>query len=329
MNDEVARVLGGDQRAISRTMTSLERRDPAVISAIKLLDHHTGHAYCIGITGPPGVGKSTLVDRLTGHLRKLGLTVGIIAVDPDSPFSGGSILGDRIRMQRHYLDSGVFIRSVSTRGQGGGLPRIVKSLVRVLDAAGKDVILVETVGVGQTELGIMGVADTVVVALMPESGDTIQALKAGVLEIADIFLVNKADREGADRMAAGIRAMLQMAAKPLQWEPPVVLTQADRGEGIEGLWARIEEHRLNLTAPADAGGYRSLLEQRRIDRRRDEFLEALQEELFQRLKARIKREQSLQSYLEDIGTGKLEPYSAAAELLDRPDLLESSFPQNE
>lgn len=329
MNDEVARVLGGDQRAISRTMTSLERRDPAVISAIKLLDHHTGHAYCVGITGPPGVGKSTLVDRLTGHLRKLGLTVGIIAVDPDSPFSGGSILGDRIRMQRHYLDSGVFIRSVSTRGQGGGLPRIVKSLVRVLDAAGKDVILVETVGVGQTELGIMGVADTVVVALMPESGDTIQALKAGVLEIADIFLVNKADREGADRMAAGIRAMLQMAAKPLQWEPPVVLTQADRGEGIESLWARIEEHRLNLTDPANAGEYRSLLEQRRVDRRRGEFLEALQEELFQRLKARIKREQSLQSYLEDIGTGKLEPYSAAAELLDRPDLLESSFPQNE
>ena len=329
MNDEVARVMGGDQRAISRTMTSLERRDPAVISAIKQLDHHTGHAYCIGITGPPGVGKSTLVDRLTGHLRKLGLTVGIIAVDPDSPFSGGSILGDRIRMQRHYLDPDVFIRSVSTRGQGGGLPRIVKSLVRVLDAAGKDVVLVETVGVGQTELGIMGVADTVVVAIMPESGDTIQTLKAGVLEIADIFLVNKADREGADRMAAGIRAMLQTAAKPSQWEPPVVLTQADRGRGIEDLWTKIEEHRLNLTAPASAGGHRSLLEQRRAERRREEFLEALQEELFQRLKGRIKREQSLQSYLEDIGIGKLEPYSAAAELLDRSDLLESTFPENE
>ena len=329
MNDEVARVLGGDQRAISRTMTSLERRDPAVIEAIKQLDHHTGHAYCIGITGPPGVGKSTLVDRLTGRLRKLGLTVGIIAVDPDSPFSGGSILGDRIRMQRHYLDSGVFIRSVSTRGQGGGLPRIVKSMVRVLDAAGKDVVLVETVGVGQTELGIMGVADTVVVALMPESGDTIQALKAGVLEIADIFLVNKADREGADRMAAGIRAMLQTAAEPSEWEPPVVLTQADRGEGIEDLWSKIEEHRLKLTAPSTAEGNRSLLEQRRMDRRREEFLEALQEELFQRLKARIKREQTLQSYLEDIGNGKLEPYSAAAELLNRPDLFESTFPENE
>lgn len=329
MNDEVARVLGGDQRAISRTMTSLERRNPAVISAIQQLDYHTGHAYCIGITGPPGVGKSTLVDRLTGHLRKLGLTVGIIAVDPDSPFSGGSILGDRIRMQRHYLDPGVFIRSVSTRGQGGGLPRIVKSLVRVLDAAGKDVVLVETVGVGQTELGIMGVADTVVVALMPESGDTIQALKAGVLEIADIFLVNKADREGADRMAAGLRAMLQTAAEPSQWEPPVVLTQADRGEGIENLWSKIEEHHLKLTTPVDTGEHVPLLEQRRAERRREEFLEALQEELFQRLKTRIEREQSLQSYLEDIGSGKLEPYSAAAELLNRPDLLESIFPENE
>lgn len=329
MNDEVARVLGGDQRAISRTMTSLERRDPAVISVIKQLDHHTGHAYSIGITGPPGVGKSTLVDRLTGHLRKQGLTVGIIAVDPDSPFSGGSILGDRIRMQRHYLDPGVFIRSVSTRGQGGGLPRIVKSLVRVLDAAGKDVVLVETVGVGQTELGIMGVADTVVVALMPESGDAIQTLKAGVLEIADIFLVNKADREGADRMAAGIRAMLQTAAEAPRWEPPVVLTQADRGKGIEDLWAKIEDHRSQLTAPAGAGEQRSLLEQRRAERRRQEFLEALQEELFQRLRARIEREQSLQSYLEDIGLGKLEPYSAAAELLDLPDLLVTSFPENE
>ncbi len=329
MNDDVARVLGGDQRAISRTMTSLERRDPAVISAIKQLDHHTGHAYTIGLTGPPGSGKSTLVDRLTGHLRKLGLTVGIIAVDPDSPFSGGSILGDRIRMQRHYLDPGVFIRSVSTRGQGGGLPRIVKSLIRVLDAAGKDVVLVETVGVGQTELGIMGVADTVIVVMVPESGDSIQALKAGVLEIADIFLVNKADREGADRMAAGIRAMLQTAVEPQLWEPPVVLTQADRGLGIEDLWSKIEEHRLNITAPASAGEYGSLLEQRRREKRREEFLEALQEELFQRLKAHIKREQILQSYLEDIGNGKLEPYSAAAELLNRPDLLKSTFPKNE
>ena len=329
MIDDVARVLGGDQRAISRMMTSLERRDPAVASVIKDLDGHTGKAYTIGITGPPGVGKSTLVDRITGHLRDLRLSVGIIAVDPDSPFSGGAILGDRIRMQRHYLDSGVFIRSVSTRGQTGGLPRIVKSLVRVLDAAGKDVILVETVGVGQTELGIMDVADTVVVALMPESGDSIQALKAGVLEIADIFLVNKADREGADRMAAAMRAMLQTAVEPLDWEPPVVLTQADQGRGIAELWEKIGEHRSYSTQPAGESGQPTRLQLRRGARRRAEFLEAIQEELNHRLRVRMENDIILQSMLEDIEIGKRDPFSAATELLEDPELLGLALPRDE
>ena len=329
MNDDVARVLGGDQRAISRMMTSLERRDPAVALAMKQLDPHTGRAYTIGITGPPGVGKSTLVDRFTEHLRNLGFSVGIIAVDPDSPFSGGSILGDRIRMQRHFLDSGVFIRSVSTRGQGGGLPRIVKSLVRVLDAAGKDLVLVETVGVGQTELGIMNVADTVIVTLMPESGDSIQTLKAGVLEIADIFLVNKADREGADRMAAAMRAMLQTAGEIPQWEPPVLLTRADRGEGIPELWEQIEEHRAFL-GQADEPGQRggpgpasepegrpTRLDLRRSARRRQEFLESVQEELTHLLQARMDSDPTLQLMLDDVADRKREPYSAAVELLAR------------
>ena len=167
----------------------MERGDPAAAEAMKVVDGHTGRAYTVGITGPPGAGKSTIVDQLTQLVRETGSTVGIIAVDPTSPFSGGAILGDRIRMQRHYLDSGVYIRSVATRGQAGGLPRIVKSIVRAFDAAGTDLILVETVGVGQTELGIISVADTVLVAMNPESGDAIQTLKAGVMEIADIFLV--------------------------------------------------------------------------------------------------------------------------------------------
>ena len=329
MNDDVARVLGGDQRTISRTMTLLERRDPDVAFVISELDRYTGNAFTIGITGPPGVGKSTLVDRMTGHLRNLGLTVGIIAVDPDSPFSGGAILGDRIRMQRHYLDSGVFIRSVSTRGQTGGLPRIVKSLLRVLDAAGKDVILVETVGVGQTELGVMDVADTVLVALMPESGDSIQTLKAGVLEIADIFLVNKSDREGADRMAAAMRAMLHTAVEPSDWEPPVMLTQADRGLGIEELWEKIQEHRNHLTVPPEEGSSITRLEMRRRERRRTEFLEFIQEELTQRLKARIENESTLQLMLEDIATGRREPHSAAAELLQNANTPGLAFLRNE
>ena len=211
MSEIAERLLAGEQRALSRLITLLESGDPSAAEAMKAVDSHTGRAYTVGITGPPGAGKSTIVDQLTQLVRSTGQTVGIIAVDPTSPFSGGAILGDRIRMQRHYLDSGVFIRSVATRGQSGGLPRIVKSMVRALDAAGIDLILVETVGVGQTELGIISVADTVLVALNPESGDTIQTLKAGVMEIADLYLVNKADREGANHMATAITGMLHMA----------------------------------------------------------------------------------------------------------------------
>ena len=321
MNEDVVRVLCGEQRVISRIMTLLERRAPAVSSVMSQLDSHTGRAFTVGITGPPGVGKSTLVDRLTVLLRSQGLTVGIIAVDPDSPFSGGSILGDRIRMQRHYLDAGVFIRSVSTRGQSGGLPRIVKGLVRILDAAGKDVVIVETVGVGQTELGIMGVADTVIVAVMPESGDAIQTLKAGVLEIADIFLVNKADREGADRMAAAMRAMLQIGPSVAEWEPPVVLTQADRDVGIDELWAKVAEHRSFLESSVVPGSSETRLATRRNARRREEFLENLQEELYQRLRARLEDDPTLKSKLADVAEGRLEPYSAAAELLADPESL--------
>ena len=290
-------------------ITLLERGDPAAAEAMKAVDGHTGRAYTVGITGPPGSGKSTIVDQLTQLVRQTGSKVGIIAVDPTSPFTGGALLGDRIRMQRHYLDSGVFIRSVATRGQTGGLPRIVKSMVRALDAAGTDLILVETVGVGQTELGIISVADTVVVTLNPESGDAIQTLKAGVMEIADVYVVNKADRDGANQMAAAITGMLHLAAASPEWSPPVLLTAAHTGQGIEELWTKIEDHREFLTK---GGG----LEDRRGKRRKREFLEAVEEVLAQRLRNKVENDPELNATLEKVAAKETDPYSAALEFLD-------------
>ena len=309
MSEIAERLLAGEQRALSRLITLLERGDPAAAEAMKVVDGHTGRAYTVGITGPPGAGKSTIVDQLTQLVRETGSTVGIIAVDPTSPFSGGAILGDRIRMQRHYLDSGVFIRSVATRGQSGGLPRIVKSMVRALDASGIDLILVETVGVGQTELGIISVADTVLVALNPESGDTIQTLKAGVMEIADLYLVNKADRAGANQMATAITGMLHMAINSPKWSPPVLLTTAHTGQGIDELWNKIEEHRKFLTTSGE-------LNERRSRQRRREFLEAVEEVLAQRLRDRVENDPSLNAILEKIAAKETDPYSAALEFLD-------------
>ena len=317
-NDLAGRVLSGELRALSRTLTLLERGDATAGSVMERLDPHTGRGYTVGLTGPPGVGKSTLVDRLAEHLRGLGLTVGILAVDPTSPFTGGALLGDRIRMQRHYLDDGVFIRSVATRGQSGGLPRIVKSMVRALDAAGKDVILVETVGVGQTELGIMGVADSVVVAMTPESGDSIQTLKAGVMEIADLYVINKADRDGANQMAAAVTAMLQMADLGDGWNPPVLQTQAYANVGVAELWESIGSHRDYQT---DAGQ----LARRRAERRRAEFLETVQEELYRRITARLADDQELTKLLNDIDRKAAEPYAAAMGLLAADGKLSEKF----
>lgn len=316
------RLLNGEQRALSRLISMLERGDPAAAEVMRDIDARTGRAYTLGITGPPGAGKSTIVDQLTRLLREQDQRVGIVAVDPTSPFSGGALLGDRIRMQRHYLDSGVFIRSVATRGQGGGLPRIVKGIARALDAAGCDVVIVETVGVGQTELGIMGVADTVAVALIPEAGDSIQALKAGVMEIADLYVVNKADRDGADQMAASVTAMLQMSLTTPEWVPPVTLTAAHIGRGIEELWSKLQKHRAYLENSGN-------LSKRRGEHRTQEFLEVIEEELVRRLRRLVQTDPALLARLERVSSREAEPYSAALEFLKdsalNPELLTTRF----
>ena len=308
MTELSQRLLAGDRRTLSRTLSRLEAGDPSASAVLQAIDPHTGGAYTVGITGPPGVGKSTIVDRLTQLLRGRGLSVGIIGVDPTSPFTGGAILGDRIRMQRHYLDNGVFIRSVATRGQSGGLPRIVKGMVRLLDAAGTDVVLVETVGVGQSELGIMSVADTVLVVIMPESGDGIQALKAGIMEIADIYLVNKADQNGANQMVAAIKAMLQLTPDRPSWDTPVLLSQARSNEGIEELWAAIQEHRQFLDVS-------SQLAERRSHRRQQEFLETVEEELRRRLKTLVEADPVLITTLQKVADREADPYVSAIDFL--------------
>ena len=307
-------MLADDQRSLSRLLSLLERGDPKAAPVMKEVDSHTGRTYTLGITGPPGAGKSTVVDGLTELIRRRGLAVGVIAVDPSSPFTGGALLGDRIRMQRHYLDPGVFIRSVASRGQTGGIPRIVKSMVRLLDAAGKDVVLVETVGVGQAELAVMEVADTVLLTLVPESGDVIQTLKAGIMEIADIYLVNKADRDGADQLSVAITSMLNMATSQAAWMPPVVKTKAHLGEGIEEVWAKIQEHRDFVTSTFE-------LEHRRGRRRRQEFLETVQEGLNRRLRELAEGDLELLSILESVVRKDVEPYSAAMEFLETRPIL--------
>ena len=271
----------------------------------------------MGITGPPGAGKSTIITRLTEKYRSQGLSVGILAVDPSSPYTGGALLGDRIRMEGHYLDSGVFIRSMSTRGAHGGVPRIVKGVARLLDASGKDLTLVETVGVGQTELDVMEVADTVVVALVPEAGDAIQTLKAGLMEIADVFVVNKADRPGAPQMTANVRSLLTMSISAEGWTPPVVETQAVKSVGIDGLVDAIEKHRAYLS---ESG----LLEERRRRRRSSELTEALRDRLARKAEKQIADSAALRTLVERVEAGELEPYSASLQLLDEIIKFDSS-----
>ncbi len=304
----VDRMLAGDQRSLARLITRVEQDHADVPAIMQRLYSELGRAYCVGITGPPGAGKSTVTDKLTAHVRQLGMTVGIIAVDPTSPFSGGAVLGDRIRMQQHYLDDGVFIRSMATRGRHGGLSHTAKGVIKLLDAFGKDIIIVETVGVGQTELDIVEAADTTVVLLVPEAGDTVQAMKAGLMEIADIVAVNKADRDGADRMLMELRMLAHMNAETDGWEIPVLATQAHVNVGVVELYDAIQQHRTRLQETGQ------LTERRRANRRR-ELLELLQHRLLASVLERMDHDSALHALVDQVQDAAVDPYTAAQQIL--------------
>ncbi|MFL5248200.1 MAG: methylmalonyl Co-A mutase-associated GTPase MeaB [Myxococcales bacterium] len=301
-------VLRGEVRAAARLMRLIDDAQPAAEAELRALFPKTGRAQLVGITGNPGAGKSTLVDRLIAHLRSLNKTVGVLAVDPTSPFTGGAILGDRIRMQDHALDTGVFIRSLATRGQLGGLSRATSDCARVLDAMGKDVILIETVGVGQDEVEICRLAHTTVVVVVPGLGDDIQAIKAGILEVADLFVVNKADREGADRTVRDLRSMLELAqSKKGDFEVQIVKCVASRDEGVKEVWGAIETHHRHLQ---QGGG---LLERETL-RARTELLEILRERLLREAVARLAQQGArLDDLALRIARREVDPYTVAEE----------------
>src|SRR2546425_10749851 len=241
----VAAVRSGDRRGLARAITLVENADPLAYDLVADLYPDTGHAYAVGVTGPPGVGKSSLISGLVGHVRTAERTVGVISVDPSSPFSHGALLGDRIRLADHFLDPGVFIRSMGTRGHLGGLAEATLQALLVLDASGKDLVFLETVGAGQGEVEVIGIADSVVLVLMPGSGDSVQALKAGIMEIPDVIAINKMDHPAAKTMLNEVRSILSLDNER-SWKPPIVLTEAGRGENVGELWTRIEEHRAFL-----------------------------------------------------------------------------------
>ncbi len=312
-NQWVEQVRAGDMRAISRAMTEIENRTGEAENLMRRLFPHTGNSYCIGITGAPGTGKSTLVDRMAAFYRAQKQTVGVIAVDPSSPFTGGAILGDRIRMQGHASDSGVFIRSMATRGSLGGLSQATSDAALLLDAAGKKYVLVETVGVGQGEVEIARLADCTLVVLVPGMGDDVQNLKAGLMEIADIFVLNKADREGADRFEQQLRAILQLVPERNGWKPPIVLTVATENDGIEELSRQIEHFRQHFHGKSER-------RTKEIALWRERLLNLLRERLARRVVDQLASDGAFDSLAAEVAERKRDPYSAVNEMLNRAGL---------
>ena len=303
------RVLAGDPRAIARAISLIEDEAPAGAEMIRRIFTRTGRAYLIGVTGPPGAGKSTLVDRMTADIRRTGRTVGVVAVDPTSPYTGGAILGDRVRMQAHAGDDGVFIRSMATRGHLGGLARATGEVAMVLDAAGKDIVIIETVGVGQDEVDIVRTADVSIVTIVPGSGDEVQALKAGIMEIADIFVVNKADREGADRTVMSIEAMLTLQTfAEGDWRPPIMKTEATTGRGVPELLEMVEKFRQHMLAVQGS---------RRRARAEWRLRELLGHRFLQHVEANVLGTGEFDQFLDRIAARETDPYSVVDAIFAR------------
>jgi GTPase len=308
LNSLLERFAQRDRLALARLITLVENRAAQVSAVMERIYAQTGHAYIIGITGAPGAGKSTLVNRLIAKYRAQGKLVAVLAIDPSSPFSGGAVLGDRVRMTDHYRDAGVYIRSLSTRGHHGGLSRAAREIVKLLDAFGHDIIILETVGVGQTELSVMDLADTTVVVTVPEGGDGVQVMKAGLNEIADLFLVNKADRDGADRIKAELE--LSVHLRPAGgWRPPVLMTQAAADIGIDAVVSQIERHRAYLSDHRDPA--------RESERRAREFMEVLAAEIEERTARALRHgADGAQTVIADVRHGTLNPYSAVRRIIE-------------